>query len=69
MRLSARNVFKGKIKEIKPGTVNSEVILAITGGTQVVAIITKESVEKLGLAKGKDAYAIVKATNVMVGVD
>jgi len=69
MRLSARNVLKCKIKQIKAGVVNSEVVLELPNGNELVSIITKESVEKLGLAQGKDAYAIIKASNIMVGVD
>jgi len=69
MKLSARNVLKGKVTQIKPGAVNSEVTLELPGGTQVVAIITKESAENLDLSKGKDAYAIIKASNVMIAVD
>ncbi len=69
MRLSARNVLKGKVVAVKPGAVNSEVILELPGGAQVVSIITKESAENLGLAPGKPAYAVIKASNVMIGVD
>lgn len=69
MKLSARNSLKGKVKKIIVGAVNSEVILELPGGTQIVSIVTKEAVESLGLKEGKDAYAIIKASNVMLGVD
>ena len=69
MKLSARNVLKGKVVSVKAGAVNSEVVIQLAGGEQVVAIITKTSAESLGLAKGKDAYAVIKASNVMVAVD
>ena len=69
MKLSARNVLKGKVKQVKPGVVNSEVIVDLPGGGEIVSIITKESSEKLGLAPGKEVYAIIKASNVMIGVD
>jgi molybdopterin-binding protein len=69
MKLSARNVLKGKVKQVKHGAVNSEVILELPGGAQIVAMITKESAEKLGLAPGKEAYAVIKASNVMVAID
>jgi molybdopterin-binding protein len=69
MKLSARNMLKGKIKEIKPGAVNSIVILELSGGDEMVSVITNESVKNLGLAKGKAAYAIVKASNVIIAVD
>ena len=69
MKLSARNVLKGKIVQIKAGAVNTEVILELPGGAQVVSIITKESADNLGLAVGKPAYAVVKASSVMIAVD
>jgi molybdopterin-binding protein len=69
MKLSARNVIKGKVVKIVKGAVNSEVLLELPGGTQVVSIITNNSVETLGLIEGKEAYAVIKASNVMVGVD
>ena len=55
--------------KVTPGAVNSEIILELPGGAQVVSIITKDSAENLGLAAGKTAYAIIKASNVMIGVD
>jgi molybdopterin-binding protein len=69
MRLSARNVLKGKIKQVKSGAVNTEVILELSPGVEVVSIITKESADNLQLAPGKSAYAVVKASNVMIAVD
>lgn len=69
MKISARNVLKGKVKRIARGAVNSEVILELTGGATVVSIITNSSVDQLGLVEGKEAYAVIKASNVMVAVD
>jgi len=69
MKISARNVFKGKVAEIKPGNVNIEVIIDIPGGMQIVAMISKDSAANLGLKKGKIAYAVIKASAVMVAVD
>jgi len=69
MKISARNMMKGKVKQVKPGVVNTEVVIELPGGQEIVSIITKESAEKLQLATGKDAYAIVKASNVIVAVD
>jgi molybdopterin-binding protein len=69
MKLSARNILKGKVIKITPGAVNSEVVLELSGGAQVVSIITKESADNLGLAVGKTAYAVIKASNVMIGID
>lgn len=69
MKLSARNQLKGKVVSIKKGAVNSIVSIDIGGGNIMVATISCAAVEELGLEIGSDAYAIVKATNVMVGVD
>jgi len=69
MKISARNVLKGKVKDVKHGAVNSEVVVELPGGIEVVSVITKTSAENLGLAKGKDVYAVVKATNVMIATD
>ena len=69
MKISARNVFKGKVAEIKPGNVNTEVIIDIPGGMQIVSMISKDSAANLGLKKGKTAYAVIKASSVMVAVD
>lgn len=68
MKISARNIIKGKIVEIKEGAVNSEVILN-AGGTMIVSIITRDAVSSLGLKVGGTAYAVVKASNVMIAVD
>jgi molybdopterin-binding protein len=69
MKISARNVLKGKVKAVTHGAVNSEVIVELPGGIEVVSVITKTSAESLGLAKGKDVYAVIKATNVMIATD
>jgi molybdopterin-binding protein len=69
LKLSARNMLKGVVKEIKPGAVNSEVTLELPGGMSIVSIITMSSVERLGLAVGKEAYAVIKASSVMLAVD
>lgn len=69
MKISARNVLGGKIKAVKTGIVNVEVVIELPGGAEVVAMITKESAEELGLASGKQAYAVIKASNVMIAVD
>lgn len=69
MRISARNVLTGTVKAIMEGTVNAEVVVELPGGEEVVAMVTKASVRALGLEVGKEAHAIVKASNVMLGVD
>lgn len=62
-------VLKGKILEIKTGAVNTEVVMDLGNRTEIVSIITKGSAEKLGLAVGRDAYAVIKASNVMIAID
>jgi molybdopterin-binding protein len=69
MKTSARNMLKGKVKKVTAGAVNSEVVVELPGGAEVVAIITKASAENLGLAAGKDVYALIKASNVMIAID
>lgn len=68
MKLSARNVLPGKVVEIVTGAVTSHVRLDV-GGTIVTAAITNEAVSELGLTVGEPAYAVVKASDVMVGKD
>ncbi len=68
MKISARNQLKGKIVEIEKGAVNASVKIDIGGGNVIKATISLESIKDLGLEKGKEAYAIIKATSVMVGV-
>jgi len=69
VKLSARNVLKGTVIKIIPGAVNSEVIIKLPGGAEIVSIITKDSAESLELQVGKAVYAVIKASNVMVAVD
>jgi molybdopterin-binding protein len=69
MKISARNMLKGKVKSVKPGVVNTEVVVALSGGDIITSVITKESAEKLALAEGKDVYAVIKASNVMIAVE
>ena len=69
MKISARNILKGKVVKVIKGAVNAEITIELPGGTRLVSIITNSSVENLGLAEGKEAYAIIKASNVMVGID
>jgi len=69
MKISARNVLKGKVKAVPDGAVNSEVILEIAPNAEVISIITKASREHLGVEVGKEFYAIIKASNVMLGSD
>ena len=69
MKLSARNQFKGTIVDIQEGAVNGIVKIYIGGGNVMVSTISMNSIKELGLEVGKSAYAVVKATSVMVGVD
>ena len=68
MKISARNILKGTIKDVKKGATTAHVVLDV-GGATVTAAITNESADELRLAKGKPAYAVIKASDVMVGID
>lgn len=69
MKVSARNTFAGTITNLTKGAVNAEVTLALKGGIPLTAVITNGAVENLGLTTGKDAYAIIKASSVIIGTD
>jgi molybdopterin-binding protein len=69
MEISARNSLKGAVKQVIPGAVNTEVIVELADGLEVVAIITKESAERLNLVQGKKVYAVIKASDVMIATD
>jgi molybdate transport system regulatory protein len=69
MKISARNLLAGTVKNVTKGAVNAEVKLALEGGETVVAIITNSSVESLGLREGSSAYPIIKASEIMIGKD
>ena len=69
MKLSARNQFNGKVVEIKEGAVNGTVKIDIGGGNVINSVITMASIKELDLQVGKEAYAVIKASSVMVGVD
>ncbi|WP_297841034.1 molybdopterin-binding protein [Pseudomonas sp.] len=66
MKVSARNVFKGTVSQVQEGAVNAEVVLALPGGNQLVAVVTMESLKNLGIAVGKEAIALIKAPWVML---
>jgi len=68
MKISARNVLAGTVENVTKGAVNAEVAVTLRGGETIVAIITTSSVESLDLQPGKDAFAIIKASEVMIGV-
>jgi molybdopterin-binding protein len=67
MQTSARNQLSGTVKSVSMGAVMAEVVVDVNG-LEVVAAITKDSAERLGLTEGKPVFAIVKATDVMIGI-
>lgn len=68
LQISARNPLPGTVKAVHPGAINSEVIIDI-GEARVVCAITNDSINRLGLVARRKAYAVVKATDVMVAID
>jgi molybdopterin-binding protein len=69
MKLSARNILEGKIIEVKKGATTAHVRIEIKGGAVITSSITNEAVEELHLAVGNEAYAVIKASDVMVARD
>jgi molybdopterin-binding protein len=69
MKLSSRNVLKGKVKKVNHGAVNSEVIVGLPQGYEIVSIVTKAAVENLGLKEGKEVYAVINAGDVILATD
>ncbi len=69
MKISARNQIKGTVKSVKKGPVTTEVVITIGGGNEIVSTITTHSAEKMNLREGSQVYAIMKASEVMVGTD
>jgi molybdopterin-binding protein len=69
MEISARNAIKTTVKKVVTGSVNTEVTLELAPGVELVSIITKSSADRLGLQEGKQAYAVIKASDVIVAVD
>jgi molybdopterin-binding protein len=69
MKLSSRNVLKGKVKKVNHGAVNSEVIVELPNAFEIVSVVTKAAVENLGLKEGKEVYAVINATDVILATD
>jgi molybdate transport system regulatory protein len=69
MRVSARNVFLGKVKEVRMGAVSAEVTIGLAGGETLCSVVTNESARVLGLKPGMEAYAFFKASSVILGKD
>ena len=69
MQTSGSNILKGKVVKVVEGAVNCEITLEIAPGMEIVGIITKAAAPLLGLAEGETAFAVIKASDVMFGVD
>lgn len=69
MQLSARNVLQGRVTKVTHGAVESEIVIQLSPGVEIVSTITKSSAERMNLKPGDQAHAIIKASNVIVGVD
>jgi molybdate transport system regulatory protein len=69
MKVSARNLLKGKVSKVTLGAVNAEIEVELGDGQKIVSIITIASTERLGLEVGKEVCAMIKASNVMIAVD
>jgi molybdopterin-binding protein len=68
MQISARNQLAGKVRKLTAGPINAEVVIELPGGLQIVSIITRASAKALGLKKGKEVRAVIKSSDVMIGV-
>ena len=69
MKISARNILRGTIHSVVKGPVSTEVTVMLPGGDTIISVITKKSAESMDLKEGKEVYAVIKATNVMIGTD
>lgn len=69
MKISARNLLAGTVAKITTGAVNAEVVLTLEGGAHVTSVVTLDALNDLGLKVGGKAYAVVKASNVILAVD
>ena len=69
MKLSARNIVKGKVKKVNHGLVSSEVIVGLPNDLEIVSVISKAAVENLNLKEGKEVYAIINANDVILATD
>jgi molybdopterin-binding protein len=67
VQISARNILKAKVKRVVKGKVNAEVTLAIAPEVELISIVTRASADKLGLRKGKEVFAVIKSSSVMIG--
>jgi len=69
MKISARNVLKGTVKDLKTGPVNSQAIVDIGGGNTITSMITTDAAKDLGLEVGKTVHVIIKASEVILGAE
>jgi len=69
MKLSTRNQLRGTVSSINEGAINAEVVLSLPGGTQIVSVITNGAVKNLDLKVGETAYALIKSSSVIIGID
>lgn len=69
MKISARNVLKGTVKDFKSGPVNSQVVVDVGGGNTITSMITSDAAADLGIKAGKSVYVIIKASEVIIGTD
>lgn len=69
MNISARNQFTGTVATLVTGPINAEVTIALDGGQEIVAVVTKNAVERLGLKEGGSVTALVKASNVLLATE
>jgi molybdopterin-binding protein len=69
VQISARNVLSGRVKSVTYGVVSAEVVVELSGGDEIVSVITKRSAEELGLSEGKEVFVVVKATSVMIALE
>jgi molybdopterin-binding protein len=69
MKISARNVLKGTVKDLKTGPVNSQAIVDVGGGNTITSMITTDAATDLGLEVGKEVHVIIKASEVILATD
>jgi len=69
VKISARNVLRGRVKSVSVGMISAEVVVELSGGDEIVSVITKRSAEELELKEGKEVSVVIKATNVMIAQD
>jgi molybdate transport system regulatory protein len=69
MQSSARNLLKGRVKQVTPGAGHAEVTIALPGGTDIVAMITQRAAARLRASQGQEVYAIIKVSDVIVATE